>query len=171
MDEGNIILNPILGCRLIWQCLNESEAMVNGLPLPLATLVLPICLHEGSREFIFKMRKASGSISKAVNKPASNKTSLESGKDLLLGLQERIYYMTPLTLDSLRLGISCNLIKAEVSQDGFPRYKSNIKILPKEISLVSDDLLKKETKACERLGSWFSNSDPADVFTNLKLRA
>lgn len=109
VDYAEIILNPVLGARILWPAVYEYQQSRDGLPLPLAMLILPICLHKKSRKHIFGMNKKGGLISKAINKKSETFDPVATGNDLAIGLQDRINQTFFLTLQSLDIAVAANL--------------------------------------------------------------
>src|SRR3546814_16848028 len=59
--EVDLIQNPALGALLLWRFARTYQGEVaREVPLHLAFLVLPMVLHQGSRNEIVSTRKASG---------------------------------------------------------------------------------------------------------------
>lgn len=161
-----------MGAKLLWPCAQEFHALSQPISLAFLILVLPIVLHRRSRELIHNMNKKDGSINKAINKKhGGQRIELITGKDLFIGLQERIHFLTPLTMQSLNVGIAANLFaKASNDDYGFPTFATVASKLPPKL-LPSNDLeIKEYIQASERLGAWFLNTNLETVYSCLKIK-
>lgn len=168
LKTEEILLNPILGARLLWPAIYEYQLSNDGISLPLVLLILPIVLHQRSRKFIYKMDKKGGSIGKAINK--GGESIIITGNDLALGLQARLNETIPLTLSSLNIGISSGLFLLEPEEhNGFPCYTTPLTKMPSELISTTGSDADEKMKASSRLGSWFANSTVETIYSSLKI--
>lgn len=170
LDYAEIILNPVLGARILWPAIYEYQQSKDGLPLPLAMLILPICLHKKSRQHIFGMNKKGGLISKAINKKSVNLDPTATGNDLAIGLQDRINQTFFLTLQSLDVAIAANLFELNQPEISLvPSYRVADTNLPRALEAEEGTPIDEQFKASSRLGAWFANSEIESIYSSLRV--
>lgn len=142
LNEVQAIQNPGLGAALVWRfacgyCPENQSG--EGVPLPLAFVVLPVVLHTRMREQVTSTRIASG-VRKFEEK-------FSGSGDLLFALNERAIALRQLSLRSMRIAMACGLITVLPDQAAFwPRSYSR----PTNTSKPVTELMK----AAEKLGAW-----------------
>jgi len=147
--EVRAIQNPALGSVLIWRTASayqQTHKSGSFLPLPLCFLVLPILFHEETSDLVAATRTASG-LQKLTEKFRSAE---ESKTDLLLALGGRAVAMRPLTWESIRIGLSSNVVSLNV-EGGSLMSLSDTPL----VSGVPQSIRPLLSNA-EKLGTWFS---------------
>jgi hypothetical protein len=144
LSEVQAMQNPALGAVLIWRfaCSYAPQNEVHdGVPLPLAFIVLPIILHERTREKISSTYKSSG-MRKFEEK-------FNGQGDVLVSLSQRVIAMRSLSLRSVRHALASGLLTL-ISEQGvlWPRSYSKPPVESDAKSVL--ELLK----AAEKLGTW-----------------
>lgn len=105
INEVQIMQNPALGAALIWRfacgyC--PDSDLRQGVPLPLAFLVLPLTLHERTREQVSGTQRGSGL--------RVFEAKFSDDKDRLLAIHDRSLILRKLSLHSLRIAFSSGLM-------------------------------------------------------------
>lgn len=142
LNEVQAMQNPALGATLIWRFVcgyappNDPH---EGVPLPLAFIVLPLVLHERTREEVISTRPSSG-IRKFEEKFRDN-------GDMLLALNQRAITLRALSLRSVRHALAAGLLTL-IPERGtlWPRSYSTP---PVDAKLVLELLA-----AAEKIGGW-----------------
>jgi hypothetical protein len=140
LNEIQATQNPALGASLIWRfacgyC--EPENATEGVFLPLIFLVLPMLLHEETRNEISSTRAG---LHKFEEK-------YKDKYDVLLSIQDRALAMRELSRKSLAIAIASGLITL-VPDDGtvWPERKAP----PSDLAASTRELLK----SAEKIGNW-----------------
>ena len=113
--EVRAIQNPALGSVLIWRAASSyqmNHQTGSSMPLPLCFLVLPIAFHEETSALVSGTRTASG-LRKLTEKFRSAE---ESKTDLLLAVGGRAVAMRALTWESIKLGLTSNVISLDTER-------------------------------------------------------
>jgi hypothetical protein len=147
--EVGAIQNPALGAVLIWRAASsyqKNHKTGSFMPLPLCFLILPIVFHEETSALVTGTRTASG-LRKLTEKFRSAE---ESKTDLLLAVGGRAVTMRSLTWESLRLGLSSNVISLNVENETLMSLS--------DTALVSGvpQAIRPLLGNAEKLGAWFS---------------
>lgn len=161
--EVDIVQNPALGAALIWRftcgyrdgCLHKDAT-----PLPLLFIVLPITLHQETSQFISSTRRKSG-LRGFANKFNDSKVAKN---DLILSIHERAIQMRSLTLDSLRIAHSSNLLSID---------KESATVFPLSLTLPKAGVppsIRTMLQHVERLGFWCGQVSLHEVSIILKVR-
>jgi Family of unknown function (DUF6521) len=148
------LFNPAFCGLVIFRALQGyEEENIDGMPFSLALLLLPLCLHQDSREIIAKNPR--GYLLKIV----------ETNPQLLVGFANRAKDMLPFALEAFGM-----LMEREcfvVSQDG------RLRTVPSRIrkSVTGTD----ESKSCQRVarfvGKEFARiADRVTVYTTFGIR-
>lgn len=142
LGEVQAMQNPALGATLIWRFAcgyaPQNEAH-EGVPLPLAFVVLPVVLHERTREEVSSTRLSSGAR-KFEEKFADR-------GDVLFAINQRMIGMRNLSLRSVRHALASGLVTLVPDRGTlWPRSYANPPVDAKAIA----ELLA----AAEKLGSW-----------------
>lgn len=147
--EVRAIQNPALGCVLIWRAASsyqKNHKTGSFMPLPLCFMVLPIVFHEETSALVTGTRTASG-LRKLTEKFRSAE---ESKTDLLLAVGGRAVAMRTLTWESIRLGITSNVISLNTEGGSIMSLS--------DTPLVSGvpQPVRRLLGSAEKLGTWFS---------------
>lgn len=147
--EVRAIQNPALGAVLIWRAASsyqQRHATASFMPLQLGFLVLPIVFHEETSELVTGTRTASGlrKLTEKFRSAEENKT------DLLLAVSRRAVAMRALTWDSIRLGLSSNVLSLN-TEAGTVMSLSDTAL----VSGVPHSVRPLLANA-EKLGAWFA---------------
>ena len=143
LSEVQAMQNPALGAALIWRFAcgfapqNEPH---DGVPLPLAFVVLPVVLHERTRVEVISTRLSSGA--------RKFEEKFHDRGDVLFALNQRAIGLRALSLRSVRQALAAGLLML-VPELGtlWPKSYASQPVEAKPIS----DLLA----AAEKLGYWF----------------
>jgi len=145
LSELEAIQNPALGAYAIWRFSLAFQSEDGRAPsLPLAFLILPLLLHQSTREMIASTQKRSGLALFAAK--------LGEERERLLAVHERALALRPLTLRSIAMGVGSRLLtldcaaatlRANTPDPGTPKPQ-----LPERIRGFSS--------AADKLGYWFA---------------
>ncbi len=156
------VQNPALGSFLIWRfcCSYANGSDQNSpTPLPLIFIVLPILLHEDTREFIQSTQKRSG-LRAFADKFTPSKISK---RDYLLALQNRAIAMKYLSIKSINIALASDLLSIDL-ETGY--------LIPLSYTLPkrNPDSILKMAKCAEKLGEWCSELSLHEISVILKVR-
>ena len=144
LNEVQLMQNPALGAYLLHEFLlgySPKNQFPKGLPMPLAFLVLPLALHDATSAQINSTLSSSG-LRLFQHKFNNN-------KDELLNFHNRAIQMRQITLKSLSIAFTCQLVSLN--------KKTGELWLAKSIGYKSDiRSLTDLGKSARRLGVWFS---------------
>ena len=160
-QEVRATQNPALGAAILWRFVcgynlaHKERAFVK---LPLVFPVLPMVLHEQTRETIEGTQKASG-LRAFVAKYSDSKNARQ---DMLLSIHERTKVLQPLTWESLQIGFSTRLLRLEKTGDLIPLSLTP----PRGMPPSADKLFR----SAEKMGIWFSALSIHEVSTLLRIR-
>jgi len=142
LSEVQAMQNPALGAVLIWRFAcgyapqNEPH---DGVPLPLAFVVLPVLLHERTREEVTSTRQSSGA--------RKFEEKFRDKGDLLFALNQRATSLRGLSLRSVRHTLASGLVTMIPDQGTiWPRSYTKPPVVAKSVT----ELLA----AAEKLGGW-----------------
>lgn len=142
LSEVQAMQNPALGAVLIWRFVcgyapqNDPR---DGVPLPLSFVVLPVVLHERTREEVTSTRLSSGA--------RKFEEKFRDRGDVLFALNQRAIGLRSLSLRSVRHVLAAGLLTL-VPERGTLWPRSYAKP-PVEANSVSELLA-----AAEKLGGW-----------------
>lgn len=158
LNELEIVQNPALGAYALWQfaLAHQDEAGLSS-PLPLGFLVLPLLLHRPTLDAISSTRKASG-LSLFVGKVAAQREDL-------FAVHERALLLRALTLQSLGVGVSAQLMKIDYQSAGLRGYP----LEPESKKPALPERLRPFTGAAEKLGYWFYKAGLSQVAIALRV--
>lgn len=160
-QEVRATQNPALGATILWrfscgyQTAHRERAFAK---LPLVFPVLPMVLHQQTREVIEGTQRASG-LRAFVAKYSDSKNAKQ---DMLLSIHDRVKSFQPLTWESLQISFATRLLRLEQTGDLVPLSLT----APKSVPVSSEKLLK----SAEKLGTWFSSLSIHEVSTLLRIR-
>jgi hypothetical protein len=149
------VQNPALGAALVWACATGfQDEGARPLPLHLAFLVLPMVLHEQTRDAILGTNVGSG-LAKLESK-------FKGHEDDLLAIHERALLLRPLTLDSVCAGLLSNLLAVDYETALLSPVK--LRGRPKQTKPVEQML-----EAAVKLGHWFARLPLQQVASLLRV--
>jgi hypothetical protein len=160
--EAKNVQNPALGAMLIWRFVTafEKESPTRSHPtLPLIFTVLPLLLSEEIAN-IAKSTLASSGLRPFADKFAS---SAISKSDLLISLNERILNTKKLTIESLMIAISSNLLTIDVKSAGV----IPLSITPPRVGIPES--VKKLSGISEKFGKWCASMSNHEIGLTLKI--
>lgn len=142
LSEVQAMQNPALGAALIWRFAcgyAPQKEMSDGVPLPLAFVVLPVVLHERTRKEVTSTRASSGA--------RKFEEKFNTQGDILFALNQRAIAMRELSLRSLRHALASGLVTLVAEQGTlWPRSYTRPPVDGEDVS----ELLG----AAEKLGNW-----------------
>ena len=140
LNEVEIVQNAALGAALIWRfgITYQEEALNKPPPLPLAFLVLPICLHTETVAMVLSTRKSSGLALFAAK--------VGEAREDLYGIHIRALGLRGLSLQSLTNGVRAKLLTVAYEAATVRSNQSTAPELPER--------LKKHWTAAGKLGQW-----------------
>lgn len=155
--EVYLVQNPAIGAAILWSFVRgyydkESQQV----PFPLLFIVLPIIFREDLRDVISSTNKTSG-LQKVSEKLFANKQA-----DLLCSIQNSAEQYKELTLSSINIALSANLISISSKTALVMPIQTETKKMPKS----SEKLLKQSQK----LGMWCSVLSLHEISILLKVR-
>ncbi|MBQ5345025.1 MAG: hypothetical protein J6F33_07510 [Acidaminococcaceae bacterium] len=158
-NEVYYVQNPALGAVIIWRFIvgywNNSNKPVTFL---LLFIILPVIFREDFVDLIIKTKKSSGLIK------FSNKVFEGKKVDVLYELNNTMFKLRELTLNSIKIGITYGLFSVEAD-------KANVYT---NISINIDKQFSHETRrlltASERFGIWCSQLSLMEICALLKVR-
>ncbi|WP_431090335.1 three component ABC system middle component [Paenibacillus sp. 8b26] len=156
LDEYEVVQNIALGSLALWSFSVEYYKTVEekkGIDLRTLMLVLPLVYNESIANAVYK-RKFKGGLFNSLN----------DDKALFIGLQERMQDMSVLSLKSLNLCLSSNLLLYQ---------NSSYEFLPIRMGNSNYDYaesIKKILAASKRFGYWFSTIEFNELCQLLKVR-
>lgn len=157
LNEVQLMQNPALGAYLLHEFLlgySPKNQFPKGLPMPLAFLVLPLALHDATSAQINSTLSSSG-LRLFQHKFNNN-------KDELLNFHNRAIQMRQITLKSLSIAFTCQLVSLN--------KKTGELWLAKSIGYKSDiRSLTDLGKSARRLGVWFSALSIIEITNALRV--
>ena len=133
--------NPALGAVILWRftCGYCPESSSNGIPLPLAYVVLPIAFHGRSLDEVIGTQIGSG-LRKFEEK-------FRDRGDLLLAIQPRMLAMRELTTRSIQIALGAGLLTL---------VSETATLWPRSYSAAPDSgrSVANILKSAEKLGAW-----------------
>jgi hypothetical protein len=155
--EQKIIQNTGLAAEAIWQAVNEAyeiKSHTEGVPFPLAFLVLPLTFHK---------RTANALASKT--QPGAIYKALAEDREIPVGLQGRFQAMSNRTFHALSIGFSTGLLKLD--QDHYRQLIPGKKTPP--VSHVTEDV-KIILNAAKRVGQTFAELSIVQLASHLEIK-
>ena len=142
LNEVQAMQNPALGAGLIWRFAcgySPKDKSENGMPFPLAFIVLPTVLHERTRNELSSTRLSSGA--------RKFEEKFKDKGDVIFALNQRAIGMRDLSLRSVSLAVASGLLTLVPDWGSlWPRLYTKPPVIEKAVS----ELLT----AAEKLGSW-----------------
>lgn len=155
--EQRVVQNPGLGAETLWHAVSEAYEVMNrveGMPLLLAFIVLPLAFHKRSANALASKTKP-GALYKAV----------ASDREITLGLQERMQALSDRTLQSLAIGFSTGLLLLDSSEE--PQLIPGRNSPP--IAHVTEEV-KTLLAAAKRVGQAIGELPKSQLVTHLNIQ-
>ena len=155
--EQRVIQNTGLAAEALWHAVQEAHAAkgrAEGVPLPLAFLVLPLVYHQRTAE-ILAAKTQSGALFKA----------LSEDREIIVGLQARMQAMSNRTWQGLSIAFHTGLIQLDQDRDR--------QLLPGRRSapvVHSSHEVKTVLNAAKRVGYAFAEMSIVQLSTHLNIR-
>jgi len=155
--EQRVIQNTGLAAEALWHAVQEAHAAkgrAEGVPLPLAFLVLPLTFHQRTAE-ILAAKAQSGAIFKAVSED----------REITVGLQSRMQAMSERTWQALSIAFHAGLLQLDQDRERqlLPGRKS-----PPVVHSTHD--VKTVLNAAKRVGRAFAEMSVVQLSTHLNIR-
>jgi|APEBP8051072433_1049376.scaffolds.fasta_scaffold00283_13 hypothetical protein len=155
LSELDLVYNPSLGAYLLW-CADRGyfSEVSEGMPIPLAYLVLPLALHWQSRKIGISTNKPSGLTMFAAK--------LGEHQEDLLAVHQRALALRELSLASISLACATRLMAIDPGA---------AKVLPLEANKLPkpSESIQKLGALCEKFGTWFARLPPEQVGSVLRI--
>jgi len=154
LSELEVVYNPALGAYLLWRTATGHFAETStALPLPLAFLILPIALHEQTREAAARTQPSSGLTVFAAK--------FGEQQEDLLAIHHRAVVLRELTLASIAAGTLVGLLRVHA-------IDAQLLAHDKKPS-TPDPALVRLGAVCEKLGRWFARLPIEQVASTLRV--
>lgn len=158
LGEAALIQNPALGAFALWNFgLSYQAEQAERPALPLAFIVLPLVLHQETRELIGSTLKASGLALFAEK--------LGERRENLLAVHHRAFQLRKLTLESIAVGASTRLLT--IDYDAARLRANSLEGRSKRPQLP--EKIKWINAATEKLGHWFAAVPDHQIARTLKI--
>ncbi len=155
--EQRVIQNTGLAAEAIWQAVHEAHearGRSEGVPFPLAFLVLPLTFH-----------KRTATVLASKTQPGALYKALGDDRELTVGLQERMEAMSSRTFQALSIGFQTELLLLD--QDHQRQLIPGRKTAP--VTHVTDEV-KLILNAAKRVGQAFGEMSIVQLSTQLNIR-
>jgi hypothetical protein len=154
-SELDLVYNPSLGAYLVWSAgRGYFEECSQGMPLPLAFLILPIILHRQSKDIATATIKSSGLTLFAAK--------LGAQQEDLLAVHQRAIALRELSLASI--STACATKMAVIESSSASIFSLEVSKLPK-----APDAIRKLGAVSEKLGAWFARISPEQIASTLRI--
>ncbi|SFQ23835.1 three component ABC system middle component [Variovorax sp. 770b2] len=158
LSETALIQNPALGAFALWNFGISYQAERAERPsLPLAFIVLPLVLHQETRELIGSTLKASGLALFAEK--------LGEQRENLLAVHNRALHLRTLTLNSIAVGASTRLLTINYET---AKLRAN-SLEGRSLKPKLPERIKWIGAATEKLGHWFSIIPDQQIARTLRI--
>lgn len=155
LSELELVYNPTLGAYLLWSATRGyfSENS-EGMPLPLAFLVLPLALHWQSKSIGVGTSKTSGLTLFAAK--------LGTHQEDLLAVHQRALALRALTLSSIALACASKLMAID---------PASAQVLSLEVPKLPKppESIQKLGALCDKFGAWFARLPSEQVSSILRI--
>lgn len=155
--EQRVIQNTGLAAEAIWQAVceaYEAKGRSEGVPFPLAFLVLPLTFHQRTAVAL-----------SAKTKPGALYKALSDDREIVVGLQRRMQALSERTLQGLSIGFQTGLLRLD--QDPLRQMIPGRRTPP--VSHQTDEV-KMILGAAKRVGQAFAEMNIVQLSTNLGIR-
>jgi len=155
--EQRVIQNTALAAEAIWLAVNEayeSNGRTEGVSLPFAFIILPLCFHQ---------RTATALATKT--QPGALYKALAEDREITFGLQARMQAMSNRTFQALSIGFHTGLLLLDPDHQRhlIPGRKS-----PPVVHTTEE--VKTVLNAAKRVGQAFAEMNPVQLSTHLNIR-
>jgi hypothetical protein len=155
LNEADIVQNAALGSGLIWRFGLGHQEKSSSVPplLPLAFIVLPICLHAQTLQGVLSTRRNSGLPVFAAK--------VGEVRENLLAIQHRALSLRQLSLQSISIGARARMLSVDYM---------NAAIRSNDVKAPSPpERIKGSWDAAERLGYWCGGLQLREISALLKM--
>jgi ABC-3C biological conflict system middle component len=155
LNEADIVQNAALGSALIWRFGRGYQEKTASVPplLPLAFIVLPVCLYAQTLQEVLSTRRNSGLSVFAAK--------VGEVRENLLAIQGRALSLRQLSLQSISIGTRAGMLAID--------YK-NAAIRSNEVKPPAPpERIKASWDAAERMGYWCGGLQLPEISTLLKM--
>jgi len=155
--EQRVTQNTGLAAEAIWQAVAEAYAsreQAEGVPFPLAFLVLPLVFHQRS-----------AAVLASKSQPGALYKALADDREITIGLQERMQAMSDRTLQALSIAFSTGLIQIDSDHQRqlIPGRKTPpVQHVTEEVKLIMS--------ASKRVGQAFGEMNIIQLATHLGVK-
>jgi hypothetical protein len=151
-EEANL-LNPAFGAVLLAEAVaHYDEKAHRGLPFALAFLILPIVLHENTRE----------------SQPKTTLTALlpwvQEHRESLVGFSDRVRQLQAISREALLFGLQTEVLR--IDEQGLLKIGGRRKTVTSKRTPYFTDEVTECLERCGFLGRWFSAAGPiSNIFS------
>ena len=157
LNEAQLVQNTALGAVLIWLFVRSYNSKADhSCPLPLCFTILPILFHHATCKEAIGTSPAS-SLFKFVEK-------FDSKRELLLSIHDRMIALRPLSLRSIQLACSRDLLSV-ATKDAIVLHLRSTALPP----AYQPERLRTMLRAAEKLGIWYAPHPISNVSSNLRV--
>jgi hypothetical protein len=152
VEEANL-LNPAFGAVLLAEAVdNYDEKARHGLPFALVFLVLPIVLHENTRQSL----------------PKTTLTGLlpwvQEHRESLVGFSERVRQLQAVSREALLFGLQTEILR--IDGQGLVKIGSRRKTVTSKRAPYFTHEVNECVERCGFLGRWFAAAGPtSNIFS------
>jgi ABC-3C biological conflict system middle component len=154
--EQRVIQNTSLAAEAIWQAVHaafEAKSRAEGVPLPLAFLVLPLVFHQRT-SMVLAAKTQPGVLYKA----------LADDREITVGLQTRMQAMSDRTFQALSIAFDTGLLRLDQNRE---RHLIPGRSTP-PIAHATDEV-KVIMNASKRVGHTFAELTLVQICTHLNI--
>jgi ABC-three component (ABC-3C) system Middle Component 3 len=154
--EQRVVQNTSLASEAIWQAVYaafEAKGRAEGVPLPLAFLVLPLAFHQRT-SMVLASKTQPGALYKA----------LADDREITVGLQMRMQAMSDLTFQALSIGFHAGLLPLDQNRE---RQLIPGRSTP-PVAHATDEV-KGTMNAAKRIGQAFAELSLVQLCTHLNI--
>jgi hypothetical protein len=155
--EQRVVQNTGLAAEAIWQAVREAydaKGRADGVPLPLAFLVLPLTFHQRT-----------ATVLAAKTQPGAFYKALADDREITVGLQLRMEAMSERTFQALSIGFHTGLLLLD--QDHQRQLIPGRKTQP--VAHATNEV-KVILNAAKRVGHAFAEMTPEQISAHLNVR-
>ena len=155
--EQRFIQNTGLAAETIWQAVFEAHEMkdrTEGVPFPLAFLILPLTFHQRTANVLAKK-----------NQPGAIHKALAEDREIAVGLQLRMQALSDRTFQALSIGFSTGLLYLD--QDNHRQLIPGRKTPP--VTHVTEDV-KTILQSAKRVGQTFAELSIVQIATSMGIK-
>lgn len=155
--EQRVVQNTGLAAEAIWQAVqeaHEAKGRAEGVPLPLAFLVLPLTFHQRTARVLA-----------AKTQPGALYKALADDREITVGLQMRMLAMSERTFNALSIGFHTGLLRLDQNhqRELIPGRRTQ------PVVHATDDV-KIILNAAKRVGQAIGEMTLVQLYTHLDIR-